>query len=827
MPEELERRPLPRWSLTLVAGLHAAIFAWAATKLPWSDVSTFTIVCWLLALGHFATAIAAAGKLQALARIWQVVSIASLLVFTFLSWSLLRSASYLAALYGDLGEGLGAAMMAVIGLLAMLSVPLSAWGLAMTWRPAYARRASAVAGVLLITGSLGAWREAAGARTQPLPMLINADGKRSSDLLEAELRAKRAELIPSWDLLPAIPREGKRVVKVAGGHRRERLRVPSLLTTEPIDCVPDPESNVSVAVLTFLVPRTEPGPAKSAPVEPVTRCVTAVPEHLAEAILERIRREAQRGPVKIDVIVGAAPLRSRGHFLDMFALRPGLDGVCDATHCLMPWQLVALDLFVANEPVTWIPEFRFGVSPVALRKALGFEIPPEVEHWDAEQRFPARLAKLIERGEATPTPADADSWLLLEGLTRIETLSYVFDDIGRLIPLVRGHESALTLSRARLEHALDLAELHITRAAQEDGRFRYMLDPFSGDETNSGWNLPRQAGTTLVLCELGRDEKEVRAVAARSLAFMAERARPSGDRIALTRGRSSQTASLGSTALPTIAFLTCRERTGPEHDRMIAGMINLLLALQRDNGSFYPEFDLTNDQPVDGPEPMYAGGQAIYALSLAEKLALDEPDVAAAAGLPDAARLHDAVEQAMAYYAGPYWDTFVRDFFWLEENWHCLAARASLEHHRNPAYEQFCVDYMTYKSRLVLDEHSDVAREFWGGYAFGNILTPVNTPAAGFGEGLAAAMAIKQARGEELAGDRELMHHVIEFLVRQQWNENTCFACAPRRTVIGGFSESMSAPEIRIDYTQHAWAALGHGGAFIADELPERAPRDG
>jgi hypothetical protein len=71
-----------------------------------------------------------------------------------------------------------------------------------------------------------------------------------------------------------------------------------------------------------------------------------------------------------------------------------------------------------------------------------------------------------------------------------------------------------------------------------------------------------------------------------------------------------------------------------------------------------------------------------------------------------------------------------------------------------------------------------------------------------------------------------LMRRVIEFLVRQQWNERTCFACAPHRTVIGGFSESMSAPEIRIDYTQHAWAALGHGGAWIADELPDRGPAD-
>ncbi len=823
-------RPLPRWALCLVAGAHALILAWAGAVLPWSDWSVFAIVCWVLAAGHLATAVAAAGRLRGLAVIWRVTSVGSLLTLGYLSWELIGSAAYLTGLYGDLGQGLGAAMMAVIGLLALLTVPLSAWGLAATWQRSHAKRAAAAAGVVLVAGSLGAWREAVAARAVKLPALTDEAGQSAPMLFEDRLSEARARMIPSWELLPKIPREGKKIVEVKGGHRRERLRVPSLLTTEPVACVPDPEADEAVAVVTYLVPSDKPAkPNKGrryAQVEPVSRCVTAAPERLAEAVVEQILREAQRGPVKVDVIVGIAPLRSRGRVLDMLALRPGLDGVCEQDNCLMPWQLIAGDMFVANEPFAWIPDFRFGVSPVALREALGFEVPDEVARWDREQRDAGRLAKLIEKGKATPKPDGADDWMLLAGLSRIETRSYVFDDDGRLVPLVRGHERELVLSRARLEHARALAEKHIARASNRDGRFRYLLDPFTGKQQSSSWNLPRQAGTTLVMCELGRNERQANEVAARSLAFMAKRARESGDRIALTRSRKAKKASLGSTALPTIAFYSCRDRVGAEHDRTIAGMTRFLLAMQRDDGSFYPVYDLEAGQVVDGPEPMYAGGQAIFALTLAEKLALDDPEAASAAGLPDVAILRDAVERAMNYYSGPYWDNFARDFFWLEENWHCLAARASLEHHRNDGYEQFCIDYMTYKSRVVLDEHSDVAREFWGGYSLGNILAPVNTPAAGFGEGLAAAMAIKQARGEEFEADRQRMRLVIEFLVRQQWHEHTCFACAPNRTVLGGFSESMSAPEIRIDYTQHAWAALGHGGAWIIDELPEKGSGD-
>lgn len=814
---------LPRWGLVFVAGLHALLFAWAGAKLPWASWSGFAMVCWLLALAHLATAAAAAGRLPQLAPIWRVASVFALIVLGYLSWELVSAAIYLGALYGDLGQGIGVALIGVIGLLALFSLPLAAWGLAATWRRDHAKRALALGGLVLIAGSAGGLAQSAQARATPLPMFIDERDEPSVAVIRDALYEARAELLPTPELLPPIPTDA--------GRKRRRLLVPSLATTEPVACVPDPKGEEASAVVTYLLPLPEgrePDEGMAA-AEPVSRCVRAPHTELARAIIGQIRGEALRGPIKIDVLVGVAPLRSRDWILDMLALRPGLDGVCDPEHCLMPWQLIAANQFVANEPLPWIPDFRFGVSPVALRHALGFEVPLEVRRWDREQRRPKRLATLEDQGKATPKPEGAEAWLLLEELTRLETISFVFNREGRLIPLVRGHERELVLSQRRLERAKDLAERHIARAMQDDGRFRYTLDPFTGKQRSATWNLPRQAGTTLVMCELGRDEERTREVAMRSLDFMAQHGRRSGELLALTRSRKLTSAGLGSTALPAIAFFSCRERVGPKHDQTLAGVARFLLAMQREDGSFYPELDLETGAPIDGPEPMYAGGQAIFALSLAEKLALAEPelcDPAGPIGLPEAARLHDALERAMAYYTGPYWDTFVRDFFWLEENWHCLAARASLDHHRNQAYEQFCVDYMTYKARVVLDEGSRVAPEFVGGYSVGNLLTPVNTPAAGFGEGMAAAMAIKQARGEDLEADRALMRKAIEFLVRQQWNEDTCFACAPHRTVTGGFSESMSAAEIRIDYTQHAWAALGHGGAWIMQDLPERGPSE-
>ena len=76
-------------------------------------------------------------------------------------------------------------------------------------------------------------------------------------------------------------------------------------------------------------------------------------------------------------------------------------------------------------------------------------------------------------------------------------------------------------------------------------------------------------------------------------------------------------------------------------------------------------------------------------------------------------------------------------------------------------------------------------------------------------------MAVKQARGLDLAGDRATMRLVLAFLLRQQWDERSCFACSSKRSAVGAFSEHVGSPVVRIDYVQHAWAAIGHGGRML------------
>jgi hypothetical protein len=278
------------------------------------------------------------------------------------------------------------------------------------------------------------------------------------------------------------------------------------------------------------------------------------------------------------------------------------------------------------------------------------------------------------------------------------------------------------------------------------------------------------------------------------------------------RGKEPPRVGLGATALSAIALLSCRERVGDEFDEAIGRMTRFLLRMQREDGGFHPEFDFTTGQPVPGPDPLYAVGQAVFALTLLERLTTEHelPE------LPAPGPTRAAVDAAMTYTAEDYWNNFITDFFFMEENWHCLAARASLGHHRHDAYERFCIDYNQYKARLILSEDDDAAEDLVGGYGFGNVLIPHNTGSAGFGEAMSAAIALKRARGEDTTADEAVMRRALQFLVRQQWDEAGCFACASEpHAMVGAFSEHMGSPEIRIDFVQHAMAGMGHGGRML------------
>jgi hypothetical protein len=741
------QRSLPRWWPALLSSFVATVCLWAASVLPWSDDWTlFAVMTTGLGVVHAVTAVTALIGTPLRAKAWRLQGVGALVYLAYASWNLVRTSTYVAELYGGLGKGVAVSLGLVWIIVFALTVPLSVWGFAVTGGIRPGKLGKGAAAVLLVLGGWGLTRSRDAAAAQSV---VQAD-------VERDVAALVEQHIPA---LPAPPQDA-----------------PSLSTEHYAKCPKPPGEGYTTVVATYLEANEAGRPS------PISRCFQGDGVRPFEQMGDALLNASMGGRVKVDVITGAQPLQHVVPIVDSMLLRPGLDGVCEGSRCLMPWQMLAHDAFNTNTPIPVIPDLRFGIDPVALRKALAAP--------DASGPIPTAV----------------------EGLTRIETRSFVTDAQGELHALRRMRTEGPALSPATLGKATANAEAYIHSAIGRDGRFEYKLDPFSGLVSYRGFALARQAGTTLVVCELSEHDARARAVARKALAMMQSTERRKGDisMLKYPKAKPAKRVPLGDTALASIAFLSCRDRVGKRFDKTIDRLTKFLLSMQRPNGSFHPRYDFEKGEPIPGPDPLYAVGQAIFALVLLEDASAKNPGL-----FTDADEVHEAVERAMDYIANDYWSGFERNFFFMEENWNCLAARAALGHHRHQGYEQFCLDYVRYKTRLILSEEDEVAPDLVGGYGFGNVLLPHNTGSAGFGEAGSAALAISEARGEDASDIEAALRRALTFLLHHQWDEVACFACEGPHPVVGGFSEHMGSPTIRIDYVQHAWAGLGHSARAL------------
>lgn len=750
-PQASPTPPLPRGWLAGASFAHAAVFTWAALVLPWKSWTFFAVATSSLALLHLATGVLASlppalrWRRRALRLTWRGQAAASLAWLAYVGWGVLSSAWYLRSLYAGLGQGVAAALIAVFGLLVLVTVPISVWGLSATGGLRFGKGGAAVTIAIVVLGGVALHRIAARADGQTI--LPDHQVTAVREAVDARVDAK------------ALP--------------RPKGRAGTLFTAQPARCDRPPAEARLTLVATYLVASER----KKKRTVPETRCFQSdAPDTLAADLAATLKERARMGPIKLDLVQRVAQLPPDGEPVTALALRAGLDGLCGGSRCLMPWQLVATSSFVTHAPIPRVPEARLGFSAAASRQRL----------------------------EAPTGP-----------LTRIATASWLIDPHLGSVDSTRDQLPSAQVDPETVRAATRAAQRYILAAQNEDGRFNYLVNPFTGVVTMGRFSVARQAGTTMALCELAPESRAVERVVVRSLAMLAalEQRVAGRDMSALRTAPDAKgdVERFGPTALSLAAFLRCRRYVGDRYDALAGRLGRGILALQRPDGSFHHHLNLTTGEPVERIGGIYVDGQLVLALVLLE--------ARAAAGEPILPRedLAAPIDRAMAYVARDYWDIFLSDFLFIEENWHCLAAQAALGHHRHDGYERFCLDYVTMKTRTQLDEDSGVHPDFLGGYGFGNIVPPHNTGTAGLGEALVAGLTIAKARGDEAAVE-DLSGHLraaMGYLLRNQQRPRRCFACTRRRRVYGGFSEHMASPMIRIDYVQHAWAALGHGAEAL------------
>ncbi|HEY6876810.1 MAG TPA: hypothetical protein VI299_02280, partial [Polyangiales bacterium] len=662
-------------------------------------------------------------------HVWTALALYSLLWLAALTWVITDSALYIVDIYGGMGEAVAGALACIWAVIVLFTLPIASWGLHVA-KPAW----------------LGRKRSMVAVSTVAVIALCAACSLRT-----------RAQLAPVGTRVERVAQALEPLARTHAGTPEGQAPA-SILQLSPAVCARPLQQVHSLLVTTL-----------DGNQRPMSRCVQTADEgELVAALQGLLEHASPSAPIKLDLVRGTQRIARENPLLDSLALRPALDGLCAREKCLAPWQLVALDAFTQNHPMSSMHDASFGVSLPLLTMVLG---------------------------AARDAP-----------LTRIDTASWVIDQHA-LRPLVRGRPLADPLTDEALDRAVAAAGAHIVAAERANGTFRYTLDPFTGRYDDRMVSMRRQAGTVFALCEL-LPAAQIAEPADRALALLRSYEHRYRDLAMLSE--RDDIAEIGPSALPLIAFAACRHAVGPKYDDLIGGMARFLLTLQREDGAFYPEFELTTGRPRGDFESLYAGGQTMLGLILVEQLVRASPSP----HWPDAEQLQRGIERAMNHYGKHYWPRPLRSLFFLEENWHCLAARAALRSHRNEDYEQFCLDYARFKRRWILGE--EASPEHVGGYSMSDVFPPHAAVTAGFGETLSAALEIEHARGMDLREDQALLRNVLSWLLRQQWSADTCFACGAGGEAIGGFSEHTASPKIRIDYVQHAMAALRHGKQALA-----------
>ncbi|MBW2379292.1 MAG: hypothetical protein JRG70_07020 [Deltaproteobacteria bacterium] len=490
----------------------------------------------------------------------------------------------------------------------------------------------------------------------------------------------------------------------------------------------------------------------------------------------------RRRAVAIDRIVAETNIDESNAILAALSIVPGLDGITGEIDghrfTITPHELVLGRMLSEQTPISFIPDFKAGVRLDAARRVLCLNAG----------RSPDCEVTNLRR-------ARTESWVHYNG----ETL-----DIYRGRPM---EERAPTAVDAR---AGALAGGHyIVKALQRDGRFRYKLYPESGKVDMEPYAIPRHAGTSWFLLELSEATGETQFLhgAEQALDWLEQQLGECGDGLRCVAGGG--VATLGSQALPLIAFATHARVTGSDRYRTtIDRLAEVVMRLQQDNGDFQFVLDTATGRPVPGPRVFYAAGQAALALAISGQVT-------------EEARHLQGARDALDFMAGPYWDFFVSDLFFIEEHWTCLAADEVHRLYGDPDHAKLCRDVAGFYQRLQHAEGETTFPDYVGGVGFSPFFPPHTTPTAARTEALIAAYRISVRQGRPDAELRKGIAASVRFLLHNQYGPRDTYPFRSAWTAIGGVPWNYLDPVIRIDTVQHAGAVMLRGGELLSDLSPD------
>lgn len=385
------------------------------------------------------------------------------------------------------------------------------------------------------------------------------------------------------------------------------------------------------------------------------------------------------------------------------------------------------------------------------------------------------------------------SLLIKPTLIAIALLSNsVRGDVASLHPIAASQEP----NRAQLLTAARAGGDYLVRMQKPNGSFHYYYNATEDRFDTRRYNIVRHAGTALSLLDLYEATRDVRYRDAARLAVKFLKTR-------FHRGRHKDSvyvldydgkAKLGANGLALVALAKQIELDPKTADRQGASRLaNLILAMQRGDGSFDTRYRLRRSDP-EGIDSLYYPGEAILGLvrlfnSTGDNRLLDSAR-RGAAFLIESQRKIDVLPP----------DT------WLMQ---ALEALYNIGHAGNHAAHAIAL-----AEAIIADQYTDNDPPgYAGGFGPG---PPRSTPAAARAEGLLSAYRIARSTGDARASKiADALRACVSFQLTQQLTSRNSATLPNPGRAAGGFFEGPTSMGIRIDYVQHNISSLLGVGAVL------------
>ncbi len=355
------------------------------------------------------------------------------------------------------------------------------------------------------------------------------------------------------------------------------------------------------------------------------------------------------------------------------------------------------------------------------------------------------------------------------------------------------------LSDERLTAAIGHSERYLRSIVDEDGKFLYQLDVATG-RLDSDYNLARHAGTIHALIDLYRQSKSSESLMAldkaitfllthyRKIEFEIPQFMGGVDPMVIADGGQIRLAAVALSLLALTHFADVA--SDPAHLESAKTLGAFIRHLQKSDGRYEPH-NSTLARGVDlGSKSPYAPGEADFALC----------------------RLHDVT-------ADPVWlDTAEANIRYLIETRDALIDQQPHDHwmlyaldrldDKRPHRRNVTKAKLLVASILAAQDLRPESGAEMGAWRSNNVARL--TPAATRAEGLLAAARLFKRRGETEWASKaaEGAKQTVAYLLRAQIIPETSHHLRVPHSFVGGFPASLDRDEVRIDFVQHAIAAI-------------------